>query len=73
MTDLICPDCGRPLQVLTPPQKYIVRGVQVDLAHCVNPDCGQLERTRSYNERPIPADELAQIWSQLGRAIEGAQ
>lgn len=69
MNDLICSDCGHPLQVLIPPQRFLVRGVEVDLAHCINPDCSQFELTRSYNERPIPADELARIWTELGRVM----
>jgi hypothetical protein len=70
MPDHICTECGRPLHVVGP-QEYVTRGVVVDLAHCITPDCPELERTRSYNERPmlpeIRAARLAALQSSIAR------
>jgi len=52
----LCPDCGQPLE-FKGVQRNDLQGREADLAHCINPDCDQFERTRSYNERPMP-DEL---------------
>ena len=54
----LCPDCGKPLEYKGT-WRNDVQGTEADLAHCINPDCDQFERTRSYNERPMPPEILA--------------
>jgi hypothetical protein len=68
MPELYCAGCGRPLKIVGP-QTFVVRGVEVDLAHCDNPACVEFERTRSYNERAMQPEQLERAWAVVHAVI----
>jgi len=64
----ICPDCQKPLR-FRGVQRFDVRGVEVDLMDCDNPDCLLSGKTFSYHERPIPPEILAARKERLKETI----